>query len=74
VRERERERESEPDVSITIGMFLSRANLKTFSSLLAIPSGLICKIQQYIGKQWKKKLHELLYQTPILVFYTQIKK
>jgi hypothetical protein len=27
-------REREPDVSMTIGMFLSRANLKTFSSLI----------------------------------------
>lgn len=36
-------REREPDVSMTIGMFLARANLKTFSSLLAIPLGLICK-------------------------------
>lgn len=31
-----------PDVSMTIGIFLSRANLKTFSSRVAIPSGLIC--------------------------------
>lgn len=33
---------SKPDVSITRGIFLSRANMKTFSSLVAIPSGLIC--------------------------------
>lgn len=32
-----------PDVSITMGMFLDRANLKVFSSLAAIPSGLICR-------------------------------
>lgn len=34
-------RKSAPDVSMTIGTFLSRANLKTFSSLAAIPLGLI---------------------------------
>lgn len=34
-----------PDVSMTMGIFLSRANLKTFSSLWVIPSGLI-----YINK------------------------
>lgn len=31
-----------PEVSMTMGMFFSRANRKTFSSLRAIPSGLIC--------------------------------
>lgn len=37
-----REKNSKPEVSMTIGMFFSRANRKTFSSLKAIPSGLIC--------------------------------
>lgn len=31
-----------PEVSITRGIFFSLANLKTFSSLLVMPSGLIC--------------------------------
>lgn len=33
---------TEPDVSMMRGIFFSRANLKTFSSLLVTPSGLIC--------------------------------
>jgi hypothetical protein len=46
---------------MTIGMFFSRANRKTFSSLRAIPSGLICMhtiaqaILMMCGKEIKKQ-------------------
>lgn len=50
-------RDCVPDVSMMMGMFLSRAKLKTFSSLVAIPSGLICIIMspmQYTKELIKK--------------------
>jgi hypothetical protein len=59
---KERE-ECKPEVSMTIGMFFSRANRKTFSSLRAIPSGLICMhtiaqaILMMCGKEIKKQQH-----------------
>jgi len=48
-------------VSMTIGMFFSRANRKTFSSLRAIPSGLICmhKIAQAILMMCGKEIAKI---------------
>lgn len=48
-------------MSMTIGMFFSRANRKTFSSLRAIPSGLICmhKIAQAILMMCGKEIAKI---------------
>jgi hypothetical protein len=47
--------EREPDVSMTIGMFLSRANLKTFSSLINYKDLHIFGLRKKERKKERKK-------------------
>lgn len=56
---------------MTIGMFFLRANRKTFSSLRAIPSGLICmhKIAQAILKMCGKEIEKIAANKCLLLSY-----
>jgi hypothetical protein len=70
---KERE-ECKPEVSMTIGMFFSRANRKTFSSLRAIPSGLICMhtiAQAILIMMCGKEIKKAVTHNKHLLFYSR---